>query len=255
VATATTTGSFGLVTPEAVLLELEVADYASRLAARTIDALIQAAALAVVGLVMAVINAAGAGLGQTFVVVVLAVTGFAVLIVYPIAFETLGRGRTIGKRAIGLRVLSDAGGPITFRHAAVRGVLAVIDVLPGGILATLSMLVDRRCRRLGDLAAGTVVVRERRGSAPTQAIWFPIPPGWEAYAAALPVVQLTSAQYELIRRYLLRVNDLTIDARASLGHRIATEVAGRLGVPVPAGHPPEVWLQAVLAGWQRRPGR
>jgi uncharacterized RDD family membrane protein YckC len=246
------TGQVGIVTPDAVLLELEVADYGSRLAAKLLDLLIQALALTAVALAMGLANRLLGGLGDTLNVVILIGAAFGAVVVYPAVAETLGRGQTIGKRAVGLRVITIEGGPIRFRHAATRAALALVDVYPGGLLASVSMLADRRCRRPGDLAAGTIVVRERGATEAPTPLWFQAPAGWEAYVADLPAVNLTSAQYEVIRSFLLRAPDLTVAARANLSRRLAAAVGTRLGRPLGPGTPPELWLLAVAAAWQEQ---
>jgi uncharacterized RDD family membrane protein YckC len=246
------TGQVGIVTPDAVLLELEIADYGSRLAAKTLDVLIQAMGLGAVALIMVLISTVFGGLGETLNVVLFIVAAFVATVIYPAVAETWGRGQTIGKRAFGLRVITIEGGPIRFRHAATRAALALIDVYPGGLLASLSMLVDRRCRRPGDLAAGTLVVRERGATDAPSPLWFAAPAGWESYVADLPAVNLTSAQYEVIRTFLLRAPDLTVDARANLSRRLAAAVSARLGRPLGPDTPPELWLVAVAAAWQQQ---
>ncbi len=97
----------------------------------------------------------------------------------PIAVETLSHGRSLGKMACGLRVVRDDGGPIRFRHSLVRGLIGVIEILMTfGVVACIASLVSARGRRLGDVFAGTLVVRER---VPAPAAGFlPPPPPWLA---------------------------------------------------------------------------
>src|SRR5579862_2842350 len=87
---------------------------------------------------------------------------------YPVVFETLSRGRTLGKLALGLRVVSDDGGPVRFRQALVRGLAGVVEcwgVL--GVPAVITSMLSARGKRLGDIFAGTFVLRER---APRQSV-------------------------------------------------------------------------------------
>ena len=89
---------------------------------------------------------------------------FVVLWGYPTVMETLWRGRTIGKIALGLRVVTVEGAPVRFRHAAIRATLGLVDfLLTSGAGAVVSVLMTHRSQRLGDLVAGTVVLRERTG--------------------------------------------------------------------------------------------
>src|SRR5690606_2026122 len=115
----------------------------------------------------------------------------------PIAVETLSHGRSLGKLACGLRVVRDDGGPVRFRHALVRGLIGVIEILMTlGVVACIASLVSARGRRLGDVFAGTIVVRERvpgvagrpllgagsRGGAGQSAAGRPAAPGPDAAA-------------------------------------------------------------------------
>jgi uncharacterized RDD family membrane protein YckC len=89
--------------------------------------------------------------------------GFLLFVGYDVAFEVLASGRTPGKRLTGLRVVLENGGPVTFPASAVRNVLRLIDLLPGTYLVGIaSILVSSRNQRLGDHAAGTLVVRDRK---------------------------------------------------------------------------------------------
>ena len=94
--------------------------------------------------------------GLAIVVLVLIIVG------YPVAFETLTRGRSLGKLALGLRVVRDDGGAARFRQALIRGLFEVVEIwILLGVPAIICSLLNSRGKRIGDLAAGTVVVRER----------------------------------------------------------------------------------------------
>ena len=168
----------GIVTPEAVVLSFETAGVGSRLIAQVIDLAIQSAA----GLLIA---GGAAGLGATSIGLAGVYFGlFLVAFGYPIASETLWRGRTVGKAVMGLRVVTVEGAPIRFRHALVRGALGLLDFwATGGGAAVLCILATRRNQRLGDLVAGTLVVRERTAAHALAAVTFWVPQGWEPYAA------------------------------------------------------------------------
>ena len=148
-----------LVTGEAVALDLRTAALPSRVVAGMLDALVQLVLLGIVGGIATAVSldvspAAAAALG--IVVLVL------VLIVYPVAFETLLRGRTPGKAAMGLRVVRDDGGPVGFRQALVRGLAGAFLERPGITLflgAIVTSLLNGQGKRLGDLLAGTVVLQ------------------------------------------------------------------------------------------------
>lgn len=239
----------GIVTPEGVVLEFEAAGIASRALARVIDALLQALGLLAVAL-LAVALPGSAG-------VVGAIVGVAIVVLgYPAGCEILMRGRSPGKAALGLRVVTSEGAPIAPRHAFIRSVLGVIDflLLPGGLIAVASTLLTARSQRFGDLVAGTIVLRERSAAAPAMAVWFHPPPGLEAYAASLDVGVVTDPQFAVVRSFLLRVHELVPEARAQLALRIAEPLSERLGERPPPNVSPELFLVCVAAAHQRRAG-
>ena len=152
-------GGSQVVTGEAVALELRPAALPSRIVAGGIDALLQLALLAAFGLVIGIAASGTSEAGVAALVIVLLVV---VLIVYPVAFETLLRGRTPGKAAMGLRVVRDDGGPIGFRQALVRGLAGAFVERPGLTLfvaGVATSLLNGTNKRLGDLLAGTVVLQ------------------------------------------------------------------------------------------------
>jgi len=237
----------GIVTPEAVVLDFETAGIASRALARVLDALIQAVAL--LGVVLLAVNLPGT------VAVVMAIVGVALIVLgYPILCETLTRGRSPGKAALGLRVVTVEGAPVAGRHAFIRSALGIVDFLlpPGGLFATISALMSPRGQRFGDLVAGTIVLRERTAAAPAMAVWFNPPAGLEGYAQSLDVTTVTDAQFGVVRSFLLRVHELAPEARSSLSLRLASPIAEAMHHRAPAGVPPELFLVSVAAAYQRR---
>jgi uncharacterized RDD family membrane protein YckC len=238
-----------IVTGEAVAVELRPAGVGSRAVAVAIDFLIQ------LGLLLLLVwlatstgeatdSAAAAALVLTLLV--------AVVLGYPVGFESLWRGRTPGKAAMGLRVVRDDGGPIRFRHAFVRGLVGVVVDRPGlssGLLALVPMLVTARSKRLGDLAAGTVVIQERvpaRIPAPP-----PMPAPLAAWAAGLDLTGVTDDLALEVRQFLARSAQLAPWARDEMGARLHDELARRVG-PAPPGTPPWAYFSAVLAERRRR---
>ncbi|MDQ3974174.1 MAG: RDD family protein, partial [Actinomycetota bacterium] len=187
----------GIVTPEAVRLDLETAGLGSRTAAALIDLTIQFSALYALGLAGALIAASvGPGLPGWLGVTLVLLLVFALLFGYPLALETLWRGRTIGKAALGLRVVTVEGAPVRFRHAFARAALGLVDFYATfGAAAVLSVLLSRRNQRLGDLVAGTVVLRERSAQRAPTSVRFAVPPGAESYAATVDPAGLTVDDY------------------------------------------------------------
>jgi uncharacterized RDD family membrane protein YckC len=242
-----------VVTPEAVALELPLASVGSRFLALTIDWAIQLALL--VGVLFAGGVAADAfDAGDHGAVAALAyLVVFLVIFGYPVAFESLRRGRTPGKAALGLRVVTREGGPERFRHAAVRAALGLVDfLLTAGAAAVISTMSTRDSQRLGDLVAGTVVVRERSGLKTPVPVAFAVPAGLEAYAATLDVAGLSTADHSTVRSFLLRAPTLPAEARTRIAASIAGTVAGKLHTTVPADVAPEAFLHTVMAVNQSR---
>lgn len=249
-----------LYTPEAVRVDLPLADIGSRTLAILIDLFLMASLLyfvlvaALLSLGSSVDDATG-GPGWVVVVIIL-LLNFLVLWGYPVVCETKFRGRTAGKAALGLRVVTTDGAPVRFRHAAIRGLFAFVDFyLFLGIPALVTALVTRKGQRLGDLAAGTVTIRDRPVGGPAdQAVVFQVPAGLQDYAGTLDVRGLTTADYALVRRFLLRANSLRPAHRSRLAIDLANHFAGRMHHRPPAGTHPEALLLSIAALLQQRGG-
>lgn len=242
----------GIVTPEAVVLEFDTAGIASRALARAIDALVQGALLLAILLLATVVLG-----GEGWLALVVVILGIALVVLgYPVITELVTRGRSPGKAALGLRVVTIEGAPISPRHAFVRSAIGLVDfvLVPGGMVAVLVALFSTRSQRLGDVFAGTIVLRERSAGRPALAVWFNPPAGLEAYAASLDVSAVTDAQFAIIRSYLLRLADLSSEARAALSVRLATPLVATMHHRTPPGVYADQFLQCVAAAFQRRHG-
>jgi uncharacterized RDD family membrane protein YckC len=244
-----------VVTPEAVLLDFEQAGLGTRIPAILLDLLVQLALLIALGLIVGGFGAVG--LSDAPGIILATIGLFLVLLGYPILCEAFWGGRTVGKAAAGLRVRTVEGAPIRFRHAAIRGALLLVDLyLTWGIAGTLSTLFSKRSQRLGDLAAGTIVLRERAAATHTSTAYtFYPPPGWEPYTEGLDVAAVTSEQYGLVRSFLLRANDLSPAARYQLALDLANPLSGVLHHQPPPGVQPEAFLRCLAAAYQRRQGQ
>lgn len=238
-----------LVTGEAVALDLQPAALPSRVVAAAIDALGQGLVLLLAGVLataasVEVSEAAAQALGIVLLVLV--------LIVYPVSFETLLRGRTPGKAAMGLRVVRDDGGPIGFRQALVRGLAGAFLERPGVTLfsaGVITSLLNAQGKRLGDLLGGTVVVRERvavQGGSVAR-----MPPALAGWAAQLDLSGLSNELALSVRQFVSRADSLTPAAREELGGRLVGAVTAVVG-PAPEGAPGWAVLSAVLAERRRR---
>ena len=142
-----------IATPEGVELKLPVAGLPARSLAWLIDAVIKVLALSVAGVLLAFLGAAGTGLYLLGL--------FGLLWLYNVLFEVFNHGATPGKRALGLRVMNSNGTPVGWSGSTIRNLVRTVDLLPGCyLLGFLSVYLSRRFQRLGDLAAGTIVVYE-----------------------------------------------------------------------------------------------
>ncbi|MFJ6701152.1 RDD family protein [Streptomyces sp. NPDC091272] len=240
------------VTGDAVVLGVRPARLPSRALALLIDmAVVWSVYLAVtVGLAFATASLDGAATAAIMVASFL-----LVLVGVPIAVETLTRGRSLGKLACGLRVVRDDGGPIRFRHALVRGAVGVVEILMTfGVIACIASLVSQRGRRVGDVFAGTLVVRERVSAGRTDAV--PAPPPWLAGRfAELDLSRVPDGLWLAVRQYLTRMRQLDPRVGDAMAGRLAADLAGLTGVQVPAGVPAAAYLAAVVHERQVRDTR
>jgi uncharacterized RDD family membrane protein YckC len=241
----------GIVTPEAVRLEFETAGVASRVIADLIDLTSQLVLLLASFFALGAIS--GAIDAQALLVVAAFVISFLVIFGYPVALETLWNGRSLGKAALGLRVVTREGAPVRFRHAAIRAMIGLIEIWAlFGLPAAVSIIASRRDQRLGDLVAGTLVLRQRAGRRPSAPVVFSVPWNWEPWVATLDVAGLTPEQYGVVRAFLLRAGELTPEARWQVAAELGSMVSGRMAVPVPPSVHPEMFLTCVASAYQRR---
>jgi uncharacterized RDD family membrane protein YckC len=223
-------------TPEGVQLDLVLAGPGSRFTAAAVDWVIQLVLLALAALTLL----AGGNVGYAL----FAIVAFIVFFGYDVLFEVFNSGRTPGKRLNGLRVVRGEGQPVTFTASAIRNLLRLVDILPGMYLVGgTAILVSSRNQRLGDMAADTLVVRERReidrrlaeAAAPVALAEA------DAYAA-WDVTAVTAEELAAVRSFLERRYDLKPRAR----ERLATTLAQRLR-PKVAGVQDPISAEAFLA--------
>ncbi|BBZ24818.1 RDD family protein [Mycolicibacter hiberniae] len=236
-----------LVTGDAVVLDIAIA----QLPVRAVSALIDIGVV-LVGYICAIVLWAST-LGRfddaltTAIMIIFAVL---LLVGYPVTMEAVTRGRSLGKMAMGLRVVSDDGSPERFRQALVRALAAVIEIWAlTGSPAVICSLLSPRGKRLGDIFAGTVVVSER---APASAPPPVMPPGLAWWASTLQLSGLRAESAELARQFLGRAAQLDPHTRQMMAYRISGEVLAHISPPPPPDAPPELVLAAVLAERHRR---
>jgi uncharacterized RDD family membrane protein YckC len=228
-------------TADNVGIAYDAAGLASRSLALVLDLLIQMV-LVVAALLLAV-AVAGSGIPGTLATVLLVALPLLVLVGYFVVAETVTAGRTPGKRALGLRVIRLDGGAPGLPEALVRNILRLVDMVAG--IGVVVMFVDRRSRRLGDLAAGTMVVRER----PAAALVPVTPPPLLRTPDAGPPIdgadRLGTAEWTALRTFLAR-QGLSPEQRARLAAAIAERLWGRLGLDAAAPErqwPAELFLE------------
>ncbi len=236
------------VTAEAVEVELPAASLPVRMVSGIIDLLVVALGVALLVLVIPLdLFAADAALGQAFGIVLMAL----VMAGLPITLETTLHGRTVGKLVMGLRTVRDDTGPIGLRHATIRALAGTVELWATlGGLALLVAATNERARRLGDLLAGTYVVRDRVRLRLTEP---PAPsPALADWARAADIGGLPDALVVAARQFLVRAPGLVAEARAATGRALAADLVERVAPAPPPGAHPEDVVAAVLAERRRR---
>jgi uncharacterized RDD family membrane protein YckC len=222
-------------TPEGVSLELTLAGFGSRAVAGTLDLALKAV---VVGLLLIVIVAL---LGVDGALVIVPAAGLSMLL-FDVGFETLGGGRTPGKRMSGLRVVRSSGRPVDLVASMIRNILRLVDGLPLSYVPTIvSIVVTRRNQRPGDLAADTVVIRDRRAVDRAGPVAAAPQPDRAAAGASWDVSAVPADDLATVRAFLERRDGLARDARA----RLAAQLDGALRPRVGGAdeHDPERFLE------------
>ena len=252
-------------TPEQVELEFAVAGLGSRFVAVLLDHLIQAGFYFVFIIFGAIVFGALANrinlLGKWVLAGFIAVN-FLLIWGYYTLFEAFWHGQTPGKHIMKLRVIKDSGRQITLFEAMSRNLLRIVDYLPAFYLVgVITMLCTKRNQRLGDLAAGTIVVHERSDEQPlliergTSIMPAQSAPGYDPLASAasaqevssLPadaVAKLGAEDLLLIESFFARALDLSLATRAEIATRVARQMAAKMTVAVPPGNP-ERFLEAI----------
>jgi uncharacterized RDD family membrane protein YckC len=250
--------SYDLRTPEQVDVQYDLAGLGSRFLALALDLLIQS----VITLALALVFGLGAALlavnlrdlaGQASTILVVVGIALAVLLIFVLAwgyfifFELIWNGQTPGKRMVGIRVLTSRGEPVTLLHSLVRNLVRLVDALPSAyMIGSIAILVTRRSQRLGDLAAGTIVVRERPAELPR-----PLPPLDPSLMLPPQLASAFTGQDVLLARDFLRRAPYILPARRSeLGGQIASRLRARLaaaGQTAPPGLTDEHLLASVAA--------
>lgn len=238
--------TLAVTTPENVTFHFELAGPGTRAAAWVLDLLVMATMITTVAIVVSLAGAALASLAN----VIMLVVSFLVLWWYGTLFEWAWRGQSLGKRVLGLRVLQQNGLRITFAQAVIRNLVRVVDMLPFSYLVGgASLLIDARARRLGDLAAGTIVIQERTLPAPSVIV----PPAlrYNTFLADPNVRhaarRITAPERDVMIAVSLRRDALPLHVRHELFEELAAHLEGRLGLPRPAQLSAERYVMNLVA--------
>ena len=223
---------------------MTLAGPASRFVSALVDILIQFALLVCVAVVLGILGSAGLGGGGGVAVLLWFVVSFALIAFYDIFFEVFRSGQTPGKRMNGLRVVRVEGHPVTFLSSAIRNLLRVIDFLPSAyLLGAAVILATRKNQRVGDVVAGTLVVRAGPKQEPASGA---ARVSYESAGTTWDTSRVSDDELALVRQFLERRLDIDAAARTKLAGTLAERLR-----PKVTGAPPELrgeqFLHALVA--------
>ena len=232
-----------IVIGEGVVLDSRPASFATRFVGAFIDLLVLGAgATAIVGIVAA----AGQDLDGAAAAAVMITLVALVTVGVPTTVETLSRGRSLGKMAMGLRVVRDDGGPVRLRHALIRALVGVIELwFTLGSVALITSMIHPKGKRLGDMVAGTYAVRSRGGQRAMPPVVMP--PELARWAHDADIRRLPDGVALAARQLLGRATRLHEGSRVRLGLELASEIERYVAPGPPPGTHPERFIAAVLA--------
>ena len=219
-------------TPEGVDLEVTLAGLGSRTGACFVDSLIVTATLVVLLIAITMLGALAEQSSSDLYFLIVgigALASFVLLIGYYLVFEGLNGGRTPGKAAFGIRVIRVDGSPLGFGAVAIRNLVRLVDFLPAFYaLGLIAIVTNRRNQRLGDLAAGTVVIRDRKvAAAPAylvDGIDLTVLPPWD-------VSMVSEEEVGLMRRFAERRKSMQPANRAQLAAVLAGPLRAKIAAP------------------------
>jgi uncharacterized RDD family membrane protein YckC len=248
-----------LLSPEKVYLDLDLAGVGSRFAACFIDGIfidllmifIVIFGIGLAGISLALIRR-HADFSPTWLIAAVILLVSVILFGYFIFFETIWSGQTPGKRLLKIRVVQDNGSPVTFFNVLIRNILRIVDVLPFAYaIGIIAILISKKNQRLGDLAAGAVVVRENVAAAPAAIDYEVVEQPWSG-TARLHIHEISESEFAVLKTFLLRRGALRWDEARDYEQKLALFFSHKLGLdPDETGHP-SVFLEQVAALYQRR---
>src|ERR1700722_9001067 len=264
-------------TPELVAIEMPLAGIGSRFIAILVDSLILGFAFFILGVLAAMIVPALHLFGDVsanWAVGIILLIVFLLLWGYFVLFEAFGNGRTPGKRVAKIRVIHQSGRGINFVEALARNLVRFVDFLPSFYaIGIVAIFQSRRNQRLGDMVAGTLVVRDREVdsphwgqsasrtfTAPTLLAPSPItpagssltspdswdgPPHLRVVLPATALAKLSGSDLEVLESFFGRRLDMDLTTRAALASRIASALCAKSGLAIPQDTSVETFLEAV----------
>lgn len=226
-------------TPESVEFSYEPAGIGSRFVASILDTALQAVILLGIALVFGMQSLPLKSISSvlnTWAAAATVLLAFLVFWGYYIFFEMLWNGQTPGKRTARVRVLKDGGYPLGFLDSVVRNLLRPIDFLPFfyGVGAVVVFL-NGRCKRVGDFAAGTIVVKEQRVEMPSslRSLYLSVPQSQEDMVIGgqrFNIYQLSESEFHVVRQFMIRRSTIRRGARSALARKIARPLIKKLGL-------------------------
>jgi uncharacterized RDD family membrane protein YckC len=232
-----------VMTGEAVGLDLRPTSYILAAAGAAIDWVVYLA-VDVGGILLIVYLLGASGTTDTAVQAAAALaTQVVALVVIPVAVETLTRGKSLGRLAVGARIVRDDGGAIGFRHAFIRGLVWILEILPFGGIAALVGVFSGKSKRLGDYLAGTYSQYER--VAHPSALIFAVPYELQGWARTADVARIPNRLSQRMSQFLRNANQFTAMTRDQLARQLANEAAAYVS-PIPPVNA-EMFVAAVVA--------
>lgn len=236
-------GALELMTGEAVALDLRASSFVLRAAGAIIDYVAYFGGY--IGLTVIFLTfAQQLGLDEALTQSVAVAGAVLCLVVIPTAVETVSQGKSLGKLAIGARIVRDDGGAIGFRHAFIRALVGVFEVYMtfGGVAAGTALL-NSKAKRLGDLMAGTYSQNERVSKVVPPV--YGVPVALIAWSSTADVAKMPDALARRVAQFLASASGFTVGSRDRLARSLASEVSVYVS-PVPAADA-ELFLAAVAA--------
>lgn len=239
-----------LITGDAVLLDLRPASFAARMLSAAIDGALQLGILIVCTVAVAW-TAARADLDDGLIAAAIVAVSVAAYVGYPVLCEMLLQGRSVGRIAMGTRVVRDDGGPVHGRQSLLRAVMAMLEIWStAGSVALTCAVIDRKSRRLGDLLAGTLVIQERMAALELRRTEVPV--RLQEWVAAADVGRLPLTLMQDIRSFLPRAARINPESRRQLSRDLLRRTLPHVAPAPPPGTVPEEFLAAVIAERSRR---